>query len=254
MKQALMWAVLSGFLISACTSSSTTSLHQDDARLAEAVKMQGEALLVQGDYTAALSRLLKARKMIPNDPYLLNSLGLAYMGKNRDDLAEPYFQKALTIKPDYTEALNNLGAAYLRQKKWDLAIPAFEKVLQDLLYPTPQFPLSNLGRVYLEKKQYQLAESYFLQALDVMPGFVTAAHGLAQVYLASRQVEAAIDFLTNALHRLPHTAILHADLALAYESIGHTAQARQAWKKVRQYARENSELDQTARKRLSDLD
>lgn len=253
MKQTLMWVLLSGFLISACTSSST-SQKQDDARLAEAVKMQGEALLVQGDYTAALSRLLEARKMIPGNPYLLNSLGLAYMGKNRDDLAEPYFQTALTIKPDYTEALNNLGVAYLRQKKWDLAIPAFEKVLQDLLYPTPQFPLSNLGRVYFEKQNYQLAESYFLQALDVMPGFVTASHGLAQVYLASRQVDEAIDFLTNALRRLPHNAILHADLARAYESKGQTARAREAWQKVSRYARENSELGQTARKKLSEGD
>jgi tetratricopeptide (TPR) repeat protein len=82
--------------------------------------------------------------MTPEDPYLLNSLGLAYMGKNRDDLAIPVFKQVLDLKPDYTEALNNLGAAYLRQKKWDLAIPAFKKVLEDLLYPTPQFPLSNL--------------------------------------------------------------------------------------------------------------
>jgi type IV pilus assembly protein PilF len=251
MKQYLIWIILLGFLLPACTSS--TRLPRKESGLAEAVKIQGEALLLQGDYTAALSKLLDARKMTPDDPYLLNSLGLAYMGKKRDDLAEPLFLTALTVKPDYTEALNNLGVAYLRQKKWNLAIPAFEKVLQDLLYPTPQFPLSNLGRVYLEKQNYQLAESYFLQALDVMPGFVTASHGLAQVYLASRQVDEAIDFLTNALRRLPNTAILHADLAQAYEAKGWTNEARQSWQNVLNYAKKNSGLKKIATKRLSAL-
>lgn len=192
--------------------------------------------------------------MTPNNPYLLNSLGLAYMGKKRDDLAVSAFEKALDLKPDYTEALNNLGAAFLRQKKWDQAILAFEKVLDDLLYPTPQYPLSNLGWAYLGKQDYRQAESFFSQALDVVPGFVTASHGLAEVYLQSRQVDKAIAFLTNALRRLPDSALLHADLALAYEARGQTAKAKASWQKVRQYAQKDSALARAAGKRLSGLD
>lgn len=252
MKQYLIWIVLLGFLLPACTSS--TRLSQNESGLAEAVKIQGEALLLQGDYTAALSKLLDARKMSPDDPSLLNSLGLAYMGKKRDDLAVTSFKKALTLKPDYTEALNNLGAAFLRQKQWDAAIQAFKKVLEDLLYPTPQYPLSNLGWAYLGKQDYLQAKYFFSQALDEAPGFVAATHGLALVYLDTRQVDEAIAFLSNSLRRIPDSAILHADLARAHEIRGQKAQARQSWKKVRQYSDEDSELGQTARKRLSDLD
>jgi len=248
-----MWVVLSGFVISACTSSST-SQRQYDARLAEAIKMQGEALLVKGDYTAALSMLLEARKMRPDDPYLLNSLGLCYMGKNRDDLAVPVFKEALNLKPDYTEALNNLGAAYLRQKKWGLAIPAFRKVLEDLLYPTPQFPLSNLGWAYLEKKDYFQAESWFSQALDASPGHVTASHGLAQVFLKTRREEQAINVLKISLETHPEAAVLHAGMAQAYEAKGWIRDARQSWQKVLQYAKARSELKKTAAERLSTLD
>lgn len=252
MRNHLNWVIFLSFLVFACTS--TTGKSKKESGLAEAVKIQGEALLLQGDYTAALSKLLEARKMTPKDPYLLNSLGLAYMGKKRDDLAVSCFTKALDLKPDYTEALNNLGAAFLRQKKWDQAISAFEKVLDDLLYPTPQYPLSNLGWAYLGKKDYTRAESFFFQALDVVPGFVTASHGLARVYLQSRQVEKAVVFLKNALHRLPDSALLHADLAHAYEAGGQHTQARRSWQKVRQYAQKDSQLAQTARKKLSDLD
>ncbi len=252
MKHHLIWLSLLGFLVCACTS--TTGKSQKESGLAEAVKIQGEALLIQGDYTAALSKLLEARKMTPQDPYLLNSLGLAYMGKKRDDLAISCFKKALDLKPDYTEALNNLGAAFLRQKKWNQAILAFEKVLEDLLYPTPQYPLSNLGWAFLGKQDYSQAESFFSQALDVMPGFVTASHGLAQVYLQSRQADKAVRFLSNALARLPNSALLHADLARAYEARGQSAKAKKSWQKVRQYAHKDSELARTAGKRLSEPD
>jgi len=230
-----------------------SGIAKNEAKLAEAIKIQGEAFLLQGNYTAALSSLLEARKMTPGDPHLLNSLGLAYMGKKRDDLAIPEFKAALALKPDYTEALNNLGAAYLRQNKWDLAVPVFKQVLEDLLYPTPQFPLSNLGWAYLEKQDYTQAESYFSRALDISPEFVTASHGLARVFLETRQEDAAIRFLKDRLQENPEAAILHADLALAYEAKGRTDDAIQSWQNVLQHAKENSGLKKTATDRLSAL-
>jgi type IV pilus assembly protein PilF len=249
MKLPLICIVLLGLTLGACTGAS-----RNDGRMAEAVKTQGDAFLLQGDYTAALSMLLEARKMRPNDPYLLNSLGLAYMGKSRDDLAIPAFKQALDLKPDYTEALNNLGAAYLRQKNWDLAIPAFKQVLEDLLYPTPQFPLSNLGWAYLEKQNYIQAESWFSQALDASPGYVTASHGLAQVFIETRREDQAIDILKTSLATHPEAAVLYAGLARAYEVKGQIREARQSWQKVLEYAKARSDLEKTASERLSDLD
>ncbi len=243
---------MSGFLLSACTTG--ISAKKDDAKLAEAIQIQGNAFLMQGNYTAALSRLLEARKMRPDDPSLLNSLGLAYMGKNRNDLAVPVFKTALELKPDYTEALNNLGAAYLRQEQWDLAIPVFKKVLKDLLYPTPQFPLSNLGWAYLGKQNYMLAESYFSQALDVAPEFVTASHGLARVFIETWRENDAIQFLKARLLEHPEAAVLHADLAWVYEATGWKKEARRAWRNVLKHAKENAELKKTATERLSALD
>lgn len=249
MKLPIVCIVLIGLTMNACTSAS-----RNDARLADAVKTQGDAFLLQGEYTAALSTLLEARKIKPDDPYLLNSLGLAYMGKNRDDLAIEVFKQALDLKPDYTEALNNLGAAYLRQKNWDLAIPAFKQVLEDLLYPTPQFPMSNLGWAYLGKKEYIQAESWFFKALDTWPGLTIAAHGLSQVLLETGRENDAIRFLKARLSEYPKAAILHADLARAYEAKGWTKNARQCWQNVLIHAKENTNLKKTATKRLSALD
>ncbi len=59
MKLSNFFILLSGFLF--CCSACTGMSGKNDPKLAEAIKIQGEAFLMQGDYTAALSRLLEAQ-------------------------------------------------------------------------------------------------------------------------------------------------------------------------------------------------
>ena len=209
--------------------------------------------MAQGNHTAALAKLLEAKEMMPQDPFIHNSLGLAYMGKKRDDLAELAFQKALQLKPDYTEALNNLGAARLRQDKLDSAIQAFLKVLDDLLYPTPHFPLSNLGWAYVGKKDFKQAETYFLKAMDSLPWYIPATHGQAKVFLKTNRPDDAIAFLKTALYKHPDAAILHADLAEAHEARKEFPLARRAWQQVLRLSPANSPLAAAAEKKLREI-
>ncbi len=242
--------ILISFIISSCAASYS---QPDKIKIARAIKKEGNIFQTQGNYTAALGKFLEAEKTIPNDPYLHNSLGLAYMGKKRDDLAMASFKKALSLKPDYIEAVNNLGAVYLRQKKWDMAIESFDRVLEDLLYATPHFPLSNIGWAYLGKKEFPLAKTYFTKALDELPWFTAASHGLAQVYLQTGQVNQAMDYLHKCLHRNPDNAVLHADLAQAYEAKGLIPQAIRSWKLVLKLVPERSSLAKKAEIKLSEL-
>ena len=246
----LIVLVLASLIISSCASSGN---REKKVQIAQALKKEGDIFQTQGDYTAALTRLLEAEKITPRDPYLQNSLGLAYMGKKRDDLAVTAFKKALSLKPDYVEATNNLGAAYLRQKKWDLAIENFNKVLDNLLYPTPHYPLSNIGWAYMGKKEFSVAEVYFKKALDQSPWFTAAAHGLAQVYLKTGQVEQATLFLNQCLIKFPGKAIFHADQAQAYEAKGLTNQAIKSWQRVLTMVPERSALAKQAVLKLSEL-
>ncbi len=246
----ILTLLLSSLILSACVSSTDRPIQPN---VAQALKTEGDIFLTQGQYTAALSRLLEAQKGLPDDPLLYNSLGLAYMGKKRDDLAESAFQKALDLKPGYAEATNNLGAVYLRREKWDLAIATFTGLLDDLLYPTPHYPLSNIGWAYLGKKDFQKAELYFGKALDLFPGFITASHGLSQTYIQAGRVQTALSYLTVVLKRSPESFILHADMAQAYEMENDTAKAIESWKMVRRYAPKNSSLSRKAEQNISEL-
>ncbi len=242
--------LLFSFIITSCASSGS---RQNNVKIAQTMKKEGDIFQSQGNYTAALTRLIEAEKLTPNDPYLQNSLGLAYMGKNRDDLAVIAFKKALARKPDFIEARNNLGAAYLRQNKWDMAIENFNRVLDSLLYPTPHFPLSNIGWAYFGKKEFHLAETYFSKALDAMPWFTAASHGLAKIYMETGQTNRAMDYLNQCLKRSPTRAIFHADLAKVYEKMGKTKQAVASWQQVLKLVPERSSLAKQAENRLSEL-
>lgn len=246
----LVILIFFGFIISSCVNSAS---QENNVKIAQAIKKEGDIFQAQGEYTSALTKLLQAEKLTPHDPYLQNSLGLAYMGKNRDDLAVTAFKKALTSKPNYIEAINNLGAAYLRQKKWDMAIERFNTVLDSLVYPTPHYPLSNIGWAYLGEKKFHLAETYFQKALDEQPWFPAATHGLAQVYLQTGQVDQAMEYLHKCLLKGPSMAILHADLAEAYEKKGFKQQARKSWKLILKLVPERSALAKRAEARLMEL-
>lgn len=247
MKKILICMVCACLFMS-CTSSMGS--REKKIKIAQAIKKEGDVFQSQGNYTAALAKHLEAEKMFPNDPYIQNSLGLAYLGKKRYILAAGAFTKAIKEKPDYTEAKNNLGAAYLRQEKWETAISQFRLVLDDLIYPTPHFPLANIGWAYLGMQQFAKAQLYFNKALDEQSGFITAIHGLAQVFLRTGQTDRAATYLHKHLKRYPDAAILHADLAQAYEAKGSLRQAVKAWQLVLKLVPENNALARKAENHL----
>ncbi len=218
--------------------------------IAEATMALGEAHLNQGNFTAALKELLAAEKALPNDPYIHNDLGIAYMGKEIFDLAEHHFERAVALKPDYIQARNNLGAAYLKQKKYDNAIECYRQFSDNLLYLTPHFALSNLGWAYLGKKDYLLAEKNFSKALHLEPDFINAVHGLALTHLESGSPFQAEALLQKKLKKLPQAPILYADLAKAYEQMNQPTRAQTAWKQVLVLAPEGTPLALEAESRL----
>jgi len=252
MNRAIAVFILASLLLSACATTGTDK-SEKNRKIAQAYKKEGDVYQRQGNYTLALTKLLDAEKRLPNDPKIQNSLGLAYMGKRKYEMAVTSFKKALRLDPKYTEAANNLGAAYLRQEKWDTAIEQFQQVLKNLIYPTPHFALANIGWAYLGKQDFAKAQTYFRKALDEKPGFITAIHGLAQIYLRTGQTDRATAYLHRSLHKTPDAAVLHADLAQAYEKKGQTKQAIKTWQLVLRLAPETSSLARTAQDRLDSL-
>ncbi len=236
------------FLFMSCASTSVGT--NKKIEIAVATQRLGEEYYNAGRYTAALKNLLEAYETIPNDPYLHNSLGLVYLAKDRNDLAQTHFKKALSLKPSYIHAKNNLGATFMKQKKWALAIQCFKEVSENLLYATPEIPLSNLGWAYLNQKLYKRAKYYFNKSLEIRPDFLVSIHGLASTYTKSGYHYQARDYLLRTLKKYPDTAILHADIAKVYERLNDFENAKKSWQVVLRLVPETSSLSQEAQKKL----
>lgn len=234
-------------IFSACATTNTQ--HQREIALSE--QRLGESYYSSGNYTAALKKLLTAEKVLPNDEYIQNSLGLVYMAKKRYDLAQIHFEKAIRLNPEFYVAKNHLGASFIKQQKYEQAITCFKEMLGNLLYATPENPLTNLGWIYLEKKEYTTAKNYFLEALEIRPCFVIATHGLATTYLELIQTSQAIELLQKCIEKIPQAAILHADLAKAYESVHEYDKAQAEWRMVLTHSPENSALAREAEQKIN---
>ncbi|THB78813.1 MAG: tetratricopeptide repeat protein [Desulfobacteraceae bacterium] len=245
----IMTCVLTG-----CASTGSSVPGQNQIEIAKAEQKLGESYYLAGRYAEALRKLLDAEKIIPNDPFLQNSLGLVYMVNERYSTAETYFTKALSIKPDYIVAKNHLGVTLIKQEKWDAAISLYEEMSQNLLYASQENTYANLGWAYRGKKEYSKAKQSFEKALEIRPCFPVASHGLATVYLDMLQQDECIRFLNQCLLEYPEMDILHADLARAYESVNDFTSAYESWKKVIELSPQNSSLNKEAKKKVYDLE
>ena len=80
---------------------------------------QGRLLAKQGEYEWALTVLAAVQDK--SNPDVLNYMGYSNRKAGRLDVAITYYQKALTLKPDFTLAREYLGEGFVAAGKLDLA-------------------------------------------------------------------------------------------------------------------------------------
>jgi Tfp pilus assembly protein PilF len=81
----------------------------------------------KGDLNTALSYLLKAYEMRPDDYEVLRLMGVVYGIGGQGEKAVEFFTKALALQPDDADALFNLGTAYLNAGPTDRAQEFIQK-------------------------------------------------------------------------------------------------------------------------------
>ncbi len=114
----------------------------------------GMAHLNNGKYPEGLAELLKAKRLDPDNPIILNHLSLGYFVRERYFEAEKWLLRSIQLKPNYMEAHNNLGRVYIEMGKYDKAIEQLKIVLSDLTYSTPEKAQFNLATAYFRKGEY----------------------------------------------------------------------------------------------------
>ncbi len=142
--------------------------------------------LRRGDMELARTSLEKALALRPEDPDILNNLGVCHLLRRPGEYrkAEGYFQRAVNARAGFAQGWDNLGLSlqFLAVQSGDdprlldRAEKAFRKEIE--LRPDAAFARYNLGTVLVARGKVEEAEEAFRAAIRLAPGHADAHFNL----------------------------------------------------------------------------
>ncbi len=112
-------------------------------------------------------KLKEMQKKAPQDPDILQAIGLIEKRTGNFEEAEHHFLQAVKFEPRPAGAFNNLGNIYLISNQTDKAIEAYQRAIK--LEPAKTESYYNLGQAYLLSLLLNEAESEFRRARELKP-------------------------------------------------------------------------------------
>ena len=226
--------VISALLCQLLLVSSCATIAKQKAQ-AQTNQKTGLALLEAGQYLGALKVLLEADRDDPDDPVTNYYLGIAYNGRGMRDMALERFQRAVSLKEDYSEAYNYIGVIYMDMGQWEKAIGAFDQALKNYLYETPALALYNSGWAYYNLKNYSKALFQYQQALSKDPTrrlHPRIEKNIGLIYLKQSNFSEAKAHLEKSVNLNPSLYDAHFYLGETYLKIHDNENARSSFRQV----------------------
>ena len=160
------------------------------------LQVVGLAALKRGEREAALAHVRKAVALAPDDAEALTLLGWLDMEVAGDvETAIESYRRAAALKPDVPEVHNNLGVALKRKGDLEPAVRSFSRALE--LKPDFAQAASNRGWAYVDQGKWQEARTDFEKSLALQPDDEAALYGLARVRKELRDYSGAQEALTR---------------------------------------------------------
>jgi len=158
----------------------------------------------QGDGEKALSYLVRAKQLSPQDPEVLFEFGRVCLERNLLDDALPALSKAVELRPDNDAYVYALGSANVGKQHLADALQLFQQLLKK--HPQDASLMYAIGAVYYLESKFTEAESLLKQSLATQPNQTGAAYYLALTYDAMGDDERAVPIFRDLLKRNPQHA------------------------------------------------
>lgn len=187
----------------------------------------GVSQLESENYPMALREFLKAEELDPSNPVIHNNLGQVYFLRDRLELSEKHFRRAVSLAPNYSDARNNLARLLIEKADYKNAEKELRIVLDDLTYSSPQKAYINLGLAKFNQKQYAQAQEAFAKVLESTKDDCVANTYFGRTFFemkdyprAAEALDRAIGFCQRSLFDEPHYYS-----ALAYYRMGERSRS-----------------------------
>lgn len=189
---------------------------------------------IPGADEMAIKAYEQALILEPNNPVFMNEVGKLFVLRSdayrtllnskeqqaRDDAqknvnaeldkAADWFNKAISVKPDYAAAHYNLGLAYERQNRLPEAITKFEQVLS--VNNQDASVAFQLAILYYRNGNKDGAKALFEQVVQVQPTFADARWFLSSIYEEEGKFDLAIEQIKKVQETNPDNQVVTARL------------------------------------------
>jgi type IV pilus assembly protein PilF len=196
LKNSLFTGIMLVKLIILVSCSSTSKKNEQKSQIFFSA---GTQALMDQNYTQALTNLIKADELSPNNPEILNNLAMAYFFKGEEDIAVKQLKQVIKIDSRNSDARLNLGSIYYKNGNHLAAEKLYKEVLKHLTYDKQARTFYNLGILELEKKKnIAAAESYFNKAVKEDENYCPAYFKLGLINMNRQQFKTALKNFKNS--------------------------------------------------------
>lgn len=181
----------------------------------KALLAKGQLLFKRDAYHEALICLRKGIEIKPNDPDILNNIGLCYLKVNDLPLAKEYIEKALIYKEKDLLIRYNLAVVLTRMEEYESAIKTLHKYVDESSFDY----LKLMGYCYAQINIWEKAIAYFEKALTFEPENNEILMNLSAVYARMKEKERALEIIKKLILNNGNNCDLLNNLAWIYEEL-----------------------------------
>ncbi|MBZ4402073.1 social motility TPR repeat lipoprotein Tgl [Myxococcus sp. MISCRS1] len=184
----------------------------------------------QGHVQDALRELQVSLESDPDYPEANNAIGiLLHLVFARPAEAIGHYERALKVRPTFSEARTNLANVHLDQGRYDEAIKLYEQVLNDMLYVTPYIAQGNMGWAFYKKGDTQRAVGSLKAAVTTNPGFCMGYRNLGIIFDETGKLDESCRNFSRYRENCPDAADAHMREGVCLAKQGQAEGARQAF-------------------------
>ena len=189
---------------------------------------QGVILYKQKKYKEGVDVLVRARKLLPDDPALTGQLGLTLYKLNKTDAAVSLLEEAVAKLPDAYQFQLQLGQHFVKIGDGKRGVAAFESYFrtrpESAAGSDPPIRAFS-GTAYLLNHQYEQAESDLNVALKTNPRDIAAQIGLGAVYTARGEWSKGIAMYERVSREAPRQPSIWLNLGTCLFHMNQRAEA-----------------------------
>ncbi len=177
-----------------------------------------------GDSAGEIQALQRVTHLLPQNPDVWESLGLALEGARRDDEAKAAFQESTRLCPESVVGMNSLGELYARENRPEEAARRFQEVLRRKPYWGPAH--LGLGKALEAMGKTQEAKEQYEESLKNRVKSPESFNTLGKFSSSRGWFNAAVTNFTDSLQLDPSDPEVHVNLGLALVKLGRREEAK----------------------------